>query len=398
MTTFVLALAGVALLPMVMLLRPLLSRGTTVQTDRARLNVEIARERLDAMDSPHLDSNSGAQSETEIKAVLLDDLDAAPTTETRRLSPGWALPVVLLIPLLSYLIYDQLGNPELADSRSTHTATDADIGMMVKLLEEKLKSNPDDVRGWELAGRTYMSLKDYDNARIAYDRLNQLVPGNPDNLAALADATIMASQNRYTDESRELVELALSIDPDHINALWLAGLGSLSLGEYEAAIAHLENLKVQAANDAATVEQVDMLIARGRQLQDNVQDPQDSRAGPTGGRTVSLVVDVDESLRGDLPLNGVLYVYAKAQAGPPAPLAVSRTSIGEFPVDVVLDESMAIMPEMTLAAYDDILVGARISASGNATPEPGDLESKDSPLDQNDGNGPVRLVIDSVVE
>ena len=65
---------------------------------------------------------------------------------------------------------------------------------------------------------------------------------------------------------------------------------------------------------------------------------------------------------------------------------------------MVLDESMAIMPGMTIADFDSIVVGARISVSGNATPQPGDLKSNVSPVGQNAGNGPVRLVIDSVVK
>ncbi|HEX7025682.1 MAG TPA: c-type cytochrome biogenesis protein CcmI, partial [Gammaproteobacteria bacterium] len=88
--------------------------------------------------------------------------------------------------------------------------------------------------------------------------------------------------------------------------------------------------------------------------------------------------------------------YAKAASGPPMPLAIVRTTAGQLPLSVTLDDSQAMMPQMKLSSFNQVIINARISKTGNATPSPGDLQGVSATIDP--ANNPaVEVVIDSVV-
>jgi cytochrome c-type biogenesis protein CcmH len=106
-------------------------------------------------------------------------------------------------------------------------------------------------------------------------------------------------------------------------------------------------------------------------------------AAPTGeaaASTVTVEVSLAEPLWPKANVNDTVFVYAKAASGPPMPLAVKRAKVGDLPIRVTLDDSMAMTPAMRLSSFPQVIVGARISKSGQATPQTGDLEGQSSPL------------------
>ena len=77
------------------------------------------------------------------------------------------------------------------------------------------------------------------------------------------------------------------------------------------------------------------------------------------------------------------------------PLAVKRLRVADLPVTVTLDDSLAMTPEMRLSSFPQVMVGARISASGLATPQSGDLEGEKGPLKPAETSS-LQLVIERV--
>ncbi|MGH8172484.1 MAG: c-type cytochrome biogenesis protein CcmI/CycH, partial [Rhodanobacteraceae bacterium] len=90
------------------------------------------------------------------------------------------------------------------------------------------------------------------------------------------------------------------------------------------------------------------------------------------------------------------FVFARAASGPPMPLAVQRLKAAQLPITVTLDDSMSMMPAMTLSKFAQVVVGARVSKSGNATPQSGDLQAL-SPAIENTRTTPVEISIADVV-
>ena len=70
-----------------------------------------------------------------------------------------------------------------------------------------------------------------------------------------------------------------------------------------------------------------------------------------------------------------LFVFARAADGMPMPVAVSRLTVADFPTSVLLNDAKAMMPSRLLSSFKEIQVVARISKSGNAIAESGDLSS-----------------------
>jgi cytochrome c-type biogenesis protein CcmH len=56
------------------------------------------------------------------------------------------------------------------------------------------------------------------------------------------------------------------------------------------------------------------------------------------------------------------------------PLAIQRLRADQLPATVVLSDGMGMLPSMKLSQFPQVIIGARISKSGNATPQPGDLQ------------------------
>lgn len=110
---------------------------------------------------------------------------------------------------------------------------------------------------------------------------------------------------------------------------------------------------------------------------------------------IDLEVSLSPELADQTSPTAVVFVYAKAASGPPMPLAAQRLRVADLPVRLRLDDSMAMMPQMRLSAFPEVIVGARISRSGQATPQSGDLEGETGPMSSNP-TAPVSVTIDRV--
>jgi cytochrome c-type biogenesis protein CcmH len=93
---------------------------------------------------------------------------------------------------------------------------------------------------------------------------------------------------------------------------------------------------------------------------------------PSAGLRVR--VELDPALAARVAPGDVLYVFARADGGPPMPLAISRVTAAQLPYSVTLNDSMAMTPALTLSTFPKVIVGARISKSGNAQASSGDLQ------------------------
>ena len=76
------------------------------------------------------------------------------------------------------------------------------------------------------------------------------------------------------------------------------------------------------------------------------------------------------------------------------PLAVSRITVGDLPVTVTLDDSMAMIPNMTLSAFPSVTIGARISPTGNPLAQSGDWFAEQNNILVNDTDS-VSLTIET---
>ncbi len=389
------------LVPCLLVLPALLNRSSILVDNPKMQNTAVALQRLEEL------SVSGdevrQEAENEVKASLVEDVKSVKSVTFSLMSPAKSLVVIFLLPLFAVTLYLHIGQPELLRGNQQEilfTGQDPDnppdVNQLLAQLEQRIAEQPDNPRGWELAARTYISIEQYDKAEQAYTRLNALVPGNPDFLAGWADATIMANGNSYSPKARTLVQQALAINPSHQNALWIAALGASSLGDYENAISYLEALLEQVSNEPETTVQLNRLINHNRSLAGNMQN-ESSSSKPGPGKIIDVTVSLDPGLATGLQGSEIVFVIARAQNGPAAPLAVSRHRLEELPLEISLNREHAMIANMTVDNFDELQILARVSRSGIRPARSGDYASQVVSV-SGENPEPVSVVIDRVVE
>jgi hypothetical protein len=122
---------------------------------------------------------------------------------------------------------------------------------------------------------------------------------------------------------------------------------------------------------------------------------QGQRTATTAARSIQVSVKLSPALAAKAAPGDAVYIFARAAQGPKMPLAIVRKQVKDLPVTVTLDDSMAMVPEMNMSRFPVLVIGARVSKSGDAITKPGDLEGYTAPLKAG-ATGPVAIVIDTV--
>ncbi len=393
---------GVAVIGMMM--PAFLNRRAILLDNPEAQNALIARQRIEEAQSQLSSGESVKGIELETQSILVDDLQRQQATPTKIISPFLSLTISLVVPVLGLLIYGYLGSPNPIPTRSEASAvtqsTDGsslDIEILLTQLEEKIAQEPENAKGWELAARTYMSLANYPRAEQAYRRLNTLQPGNPDFLSSWADASIMANGNTYTDDAQKAVTAALNLDPQHINSLWIAALGSGSTGQYELANIYLNRLLPLVGSNQELISNINQLIEENNSNKtESVEKVTDTPVNP--GKKIKVRVDIDKTAVANLEQFTSVYVIARAKNGTPAPLAVSKHLPSELPISVTLTEAMSMIPGVDIGTVEKLEIIARLSLSGNPIAGPGDYESKPREVSSHNIDTQLNLTIDQLTD
>jgi cytochrome c-type biogenesis protein CcmH len=263
-----------------------------------------------------------------------------------------------------------------------HGATVQQLETMVGRLAARLRDNPEDAEGWKLLGRSYAALGRFGEAADAYAKAAMRTPRDPQLLIDFADVLAMARGQRLAGEPEKLVQRALEIDPQNLKGLALAGTAAFERKDFAQAAAYWQRMLPLVPADSEDARVIQQNVAEAREL-----------AGST--KSLQGTVSLSPGLKGRAAPDDVVFVFARAAEGPPMPLAVARTRVKDLPYSFRLDDSMAMTPAMKLSAFARVVVGARVSKSGNAAAQPGDLQGASAPV-ANDA-GEVRVVIDRVV-
>ncbi len=383
------------LVALAFVLPPLLRRGDAPDPRRA------------ALEQAH---RSGVLDASEYAAKLAALGDAAPaSTQLPPAARNTAVAIVLLLPLLAIGLYQKLGDPRVFDpavqsvSAAMQDAQRAGLPPMdqaIAGLAERLAREPDDAQGWLLLGRAYKSTERFEQARDALGRALALSPDTPDILVEAAEAQTLATPGRrFEGEPRALLQRALELDPDHQRGLWLLGIAQFQAGDTAAATATWEHLTATLPEDSSMRDslrqRIDELKAQAGTATPTDTSPTPALKAPPAPR-LGVRVSLAPELAGRVAPDDVLFVFARAAEGPRAPLAIQRLRAADLPLTVALDDSHAMVPQMNLSSAPRIVVGARISRSGNAQARSGDLETRSEPL-PNTHTDTIELTIDRIV-
>jgi cytochrome c-type biogenesis protein CcmH len=411
MTAFLIAAALLSLLALLFILPPLLRQPAPVRRDARRdeLNLQVLRHQLHELDADLsrgiIDARAYGEARQDLERRVAEEVQPAADAPARgrRRWPGVVL--ALAVPGLAAALYFRLGAPAALDPANTnpaqaqgqaHELTEAQIVAMVESLARRLQDKPEDIEGWSMLARSSNALGRYAQAADAYAHLVKLV--TPDDAALLADYadTLAMAQNRSLQgEPERLVVRALAADPANVKALALAGSAAFERRAYREALAHWKKVLALVPADSDMARATSNSISEAEQLDGGASTAPAAQAAPaaSAGR-VSGTVELDPALRAKVGANDTVFIYARAAQGPRFPLAVLRKQVKDLPVRFELDDSMSMVPEAKLSGFPQVVVGARISKQGSATPAPGDFEGSLGPVGV--GAQELRIVIDAL--
>lgn len=410
MSLFFFLAFSLLILTLAILLRGLLGSRVNVGSDPVDVNVEIAREHKKALENAlktgELTQESFDQELMQLERTLASNITAAPSKQLSSKGQWFAAAAIACgIPLAAGLLYLNIGEPGAIKAQAQQAAastnpTAEDLPPLAELLpnlEKRLQENPDDVRGWKLLGRSYLMVGQFDKATQATRRALALDDGDADTLAQLAEAIAMQQQGDMQGEPLSFVNAALAINPAHQQATWLSAIADQQAGNHAAAIIKFEELLSTTKDDPGAQQSISEMLAVSKQA---VGESVETTIEGDDENSTSLVVraELPSTLELDLPDTSTVFIYARASSGPPMPLAVSRVQLKDLPAEVMLDDSMAMVPGMTLSSFADVVVGARVSKTGNAIRQAGDWMGETQSINVGSTSDTIKVTIDTLVE
>jgi len=235
---------------------------------------------------------------------------------------------------------------------------------------------------------------DFAAASADYEQLVRMQEMTADTWADYADVTASLNGNSLVGEPEKYLQAALSLNPQHAKALWLEGSLQHEAGEYAQAVSVWKKLAIVLGPDSSNAKFVAANLAEDQQLAES-RAPDLTMARASGVAVRGEIV-LSDALRAKVPAGLTLFIVAKSVDSPGPPVAVLRTTTGSWPVKFELNDTLAMFPERKLSTAGKVTVEARVSKSGQATPQTGDLLGVTNPLNAAEGK-PVRIIIERVI-
>jgi cytochrome c-type biogenesis protein CcmH len=414
MTVFIVAAALLVAGALLFILPPLLRRKGTGTVARNSVNAAVYRDQLRELDADlaagTFTTEGYEQARRELETRVLQDVTTEEMPEAPRArARATAIAAGVAVPVFATALYLLVGMPQalspetLVAGDNAHAIDEQQLMAMVEKLAARMKENPDNPDGWVMLARSYSVIGRFEDAANAYKEAVARIPDNAQLLADYADALAMAQGRSLQGDPEKLVARALKIDPDNVKARALAGTIAFDRKNYADAVMHWEHILKTAPPDSKIRSAIQSSIAEAQSLGGmpvtQAAEPPSAEPAPStaaaGNATVTGVVKLAPELAAKVAPDDILFIYAQAAEGPRAPLAIVRKPARELPAKFTLDDTMAMNPALKLSSFQRVVINARVSKTGNAMPQPGDLQGASNVIASNASG--VTVVIDSEV-
>jgi len=404
---FLLIASVMILVAFLIVLPPLWRKYPAAISDQDQRNIAIARQRLAEL-KEQLQAGAITQALydeqlAELELALSDDLDIESHVKTSQSTGRWMATVLLVaLPVVAGSLYWALGSyPSLNQVDQAAVASQAapeleKMKSMVAGLAERLQKQPDDALGWTMLGRSYKYLQEYPKAVAAFEHAYKLIGDKPEIMLLYADALAFANNEQMAGKPAELVFKALAMEPNNVTGLWLGGMAKAQTGDFVAAMDLWKKLEAQLPPGSEAQQEIQGLLAKlATQIPEGIAAQ--AEAKPVAAASIEVQVSLAPELQQSTNPNDTVFIYAQSLSGPKMPLAIVRKQVFELPVAVSLTDAMAMMPNMKLSNFEQVKLLARVSKSGDAMQQPGDLIGVIEQVALND-KSPHKVVINSQVK
>ena len=286
--------------------------------------------------------------------------------------------VVVLIAALSAGLYAYNGNPNVPSGGGSENA----VGMndAIDSLAARLAQEPDDINGWQMLGRSYLSVQQFAQAVDAFERVVELEGSkNPQSLVSLGEAILSRDNTPIEGRAAALFESALELDPNNPQALFYTGISASNAGNNELAAERWERLAgLNPPEEIRGILQQKIAEWRGLPVE-SVAPP---AAAPVAAQPEPVAAPPDAIISINMALadeaaaaisgDPGIFVIARDPNAPAPPIAVLRSRVSDLPTTVYLSDSNSMVAGRSLSAFAEFEVLVRVSSSGQPMAQPGD--------------------------
>jgi len=381
---------------------------------RRQKNIEVYQQSLAELESDRADGlvsdGDFERLQTELQRSFLRDMEEEDKKNQGAITGnGKLIPLlsILFIPVFSYLFYSHVGAsrdlvlPTIMEELTVAESPEAQLAALESLadfLQARFERYSDDIQNGYMLGTLYTELERFDEAVDTFSRLAGQMEDSPDRatvLGQLAQAMYLSAGSRMSPALQSVIDEGMALNPNEYALLSIMAIEAFISEQYSQAIAYwqrqlrqLDSGSQEAAVLRERIARVETLLPEGASLATNDD--------AIGNASVTLVIDVDDSVLSQVDDSMRLFVYARSPEFP-MPLAAVNLDQPEFPFEITLDDSNAMAPVARLSSAQQVYVGARLSQSGIANAQSGDLEGESGTFVLAEQDGKINLVISDIV-
>lgn len=325
---------------------------------------------------------------TELKLTAKDELITAKAEQGQSLNPFAdkklvfiAAGLLFLTSLGFYLIkghYQKIDSwqqtmqklPELSSrivEQNDQQVTMQELVEFALGLRTKLAAKEDPI-GWMLLGRVLMTMNDVDGGISAFEKSYNLNPRNPSNSLSYAQALQVKGEEWNLKRSLRLLQEVMQLQPQNETAVILFGEGNLMLENFDMAKRSFDFAMQMIPNEDPRVPALQSRI-------EFLQQQLNPKTAVAGELSLNIAVNLSDEVSKQLNKFKYLFVFAKTEQMP-APLAVKKLPVGQFPLQVTLTDTDVMLPGMSITNFDKINIFARLSVDEEAPLTSGDWQGQ----------------------
>ncbi|MDR1530279.1 MAG: c-type cytochrome biogenesis protein CcmI [Burkholderiales bacterium] len=386
--------------------------------DQERSNLEIMRGQLEELENDYetgvIGKNEYDEAHAELERRTLEETEdiarrKQETKKTDRPKAVWV--AVFFLGLLSAgsILYWVVGTPdtffpnaqmlasETQNSGDPHDFSQEQFEAMLEDFAARVEKEPNNFEGWLMLARSYAQVGKHEQAIAAYEHVIDRVPDDAGVLADYADLLAYRQNGQLGGKPMALIERALKVDPTHWKALGLAGTYAFDNGDYRAAEQYWIKMKSALPTSTEMARMVDASIEEARRRQqESVSAPKSPVTQNDDDGRIEGMISLAAELQGKVSPDDRLLVYARKANGPKTPIAFISKRVSDLPLSFTLDGSTLAIKSETLTSAGELVVVARVSKSGSANAQTGDLEGVSIPVTVSAKN--IQIVIDREIE
>jgi len=402
MITFYIAAIVLVLLVLAALFRPFFWKTTVHHASRQQLNAAIYKEEIAKLEKERseglIDGATYEISHAEMRQRLFQDTSEDDGVAVLGSPKKTIIALTIFIPVIAAAMYFWLGSAQqIADGGAKQQVAQQDVEKMVAGLAAKMEQDPSNLKGWAMLARSYKVMGRPKDAEKAYDRAGSYLDTDPQLLADYADVSASNANGSFEGKPQAIINRALKADPNNMMALWLAGTADYNRGDYKGAVQVWGRLAKLLPADSEDMKMIQGSIMEARGKANLPPEPLVSQATSpviaVSSKNINGTVEINPDLKSRIKPDYIVMVIARAP-GARMPVAIMRGKAADLPLRFVLNDALAMTPDALISNLSEATIEVRISKSGQAKAEPGDLYSEIQTVKLGTNN--LKVVVDQV--